>query len=164
MAKKKRKARVTKQQIEEVRAAKKVKANKRKTSPGPWTEIDPGFEVKAKLLASKGAVFSGSYGTYTKPQFSPKTEKGWYPILFNVTSKSIKRDVDEHGLDEYVAACEKSLTSQEKYGTVVILTVSLDHSMHEDRGHRFLSCYAKTNKKSISGFLAQRKNGLGILE
>ncbi|KKM77955.1 hypothetical protein LCGC14_1364850 [marine sediment metagenome] len=165
--KKKRKTRVTKQQIAETRAARKVKANKKETSPGPWTEIDPTpLTVKAKLRLNKNFI-GEAYGTYPRLEHAPTTKKGWYPIIFNLTSKSIKRDVEEHGLDKYVAACEKSLNLEEnmkKYGMIVVLKVSVDHSLHEDRGHRFLSCYAKTNKKSISGFLAHRKDGYKILE
>ena len=128
--------------------------------------IDPDFNVKVKLRVNNGIV-GESYGTYTKEQFSPHTEKGWYPILFNLTSKSIKRDVEEHGVDNYLAACERTLnndTNKKKYGTIVLLELSVDHSLHEDRDHRFLSCIAKTNRKSIKGFVAQRKEGYRVLE
>jgi hypothetical protein len=165
MKKKKRKTRVTKKLIEEIRVAKKIKANKKSASPGPWTEIDPPLTVKAKLRVNK-SFMGESYGNYPKPDHAPATEKGWYPIIFNLTSKSIKRDVEEHGIDNYIAACEKSLNSKEnkkKYGTIIMLKVPGDHSLHEDRSHRFLSCYAKTNKKSITGFLAHRKEGYRIL-
>lgn len=162
----KRKTRVTRKYIEEIREAKKTKANKKSTSPGPWTEIDTDLVVKAKLRLNKSLI-GEAYGTYPKADHAPYTEKGWYPIIFNITSKSIKRDIEEHGLDNYVAACEKSLNAEDnkkKYGTVVVLEVSVDHSLHEDRSHRFLSCYAKTNKKSISGFAAHRKDGYKVLE
>lgn len=163
---KKRKTRVTKKSIEAARVAKKTKANKKSTSPGPWTNVDTPIKVKAKLRVTNGIV-GEACGTYPRKEHAPVTEKGWYVILFNVTSKSIKRDIEEHGLDNYTAACEKSLNSEEnkkKYGTVVILQVIADNSSREERSRRFLSCYAKTNKKSISGFLAHRKEGYKVLE
>jgi len=158
-----RKIRVTKEDIQGARDAFKIKANKRKTSPGPWTQINPPVEVKAKLRAYNG-LMGEAYGTYPKSGLT--CEKGWYIILFNVTSKSIMRDVEKHGLDNYLAACEKSLNSpdnKKKYGTIVILQSASNNSSHEKRNHRFVSCYAKTNKKSIKGFLATRKNVYQVL-
>lgn len=165
MAKKQRKTRVTKKQIEQARKPKKKpKVDKKNTKPGPWTEMNPPLEVKAKICLNQG-IIGEHYGTY--PTHSPITcEKGWYPILFNLTSKSIKRDVEEHGLDNYIAACEKSLNSDEnkkKYGTIVIMKVTVDNSAHELREKRFLSCHAKTNKKSIKGFTAIRKKVYMVL-
>ena len=162
---KKRQTRVTRQNVEEIRAEKKVKANKRKAAPGPWTEFQTKLDVKAKLKSRQG-IIGESCGTYTDQRFSPITEKGWYPVLFNVTSRSIQRDVDKFGIDEYLAACERSLNNDEnkkKYGTIILIGMLLDHSNHEDRDHRFISCTAKTNKKSISGFAATRKEGYIVL-
>ena len=114
-----RKIRVTKENIQEARIELKKKANKRKTSPGPWTDIGSPIEVKVRLRITNG-IMGEVYGTY--PKYWMKPEKGWYIILFNVTSKSIMRDVEVHGIDNYLAACEMSLNTPEnkkKYGTVV---------------------------------------------
>lgn len=160
-----RKIRITKKNIEEARATMNIKANKKTTSPGPWTEIDPPLKVKARLRVTNG-VMGEVYGTYPKKEHVSACEKGWYTVIFNVTSKSIMRDVEEYGLDNYLAACEKSLNStenKEKYGTIVLLKATVDHSLHEDRSHRFISCYAKTNRKSIKGFLATRQNEYQVL-
>lgn len=166
-----RKARVTKKEVIELREKQKkekaVSTYKRKKNiiPGPWTNIDSEVEVKVKLKENSGVNGTPSFGSYPNTRFYPIIDpRGWYPILINITSKSIKRDVEEHGLDNYVAACEKSLNEQKKYGSVVILQVSVDHSLDEERGRRFLSCLAKTNKKNISGFAAIRKKLYVVIE
>jgi len=165
-----RKTRITQDEVkayrEEQKREKSISNYKRKKTvvPGPWTEIDSPINVKATLRENNTVSGDIAYGTYPNPRFYPVQQKGWYPILINITSKSIKRDVEEHGLDNYVAACEKSLNDQGKYGTIIILNVSVDHSLDDDRSKRFLSCLAKTNKKSISGFTAIRKNKYQVLE
>jgi len=165
-----RKVRVTQKEVHEFREKKKreksVTSYKRKKTvvPGPWTEINPPLKVKAKLRENNGLGSTKSLGSYPNPKFYPSPQKGWYVILINITSKSIKRDVEEHGLDNYVAACEKSLNEQGALVTVIIMQVSVDHSLREDRGGRFISCQAKTNKKNISRFTAVRNGTYQVLE
>jgi len=168
--KKKRKTRVTKKAVKAFREAKKNRPSSYKSKkivrPGPWTDINTKLEVKANLRKTNG-IMGPALGTYPRDQFWH--EPGWYPIIFNLISKSIKRDVDAYGLDEYIAACEKSLNTpdnQKKYGTVVILKVEVDHSLKEDRARadRFISVRAKTNKKSIKGFMAHRKGIYKVIE
>lgn len=160
----KRKTRVTKKQINAQRKANRPKINKKKTSPGPWTNKDTELEVKVRLRPTNGMI-GEIYGIYTSETIR-MCERGWYPIKFNITSKSIKRDVLEWSIDDYMAACEKSLNTKEnkaKYGTVVIMEVRVDKSVHDEREQRFISCLAKTNKKSIKGFAAVRKKVYKIL-
>lgn len=162
------KTRVTQFQtdIQNAREAMKTKANKRKTAPGPWTDLDPSFQVKARLRSTTG-IIGEAFGAYPRKEHAPHTPKGWYAILFNITSKSIKRDVEEHGIDMYLAACERSLNSpdnKKRYGTIVLLQAAGDHSLREERDRRFVSCYAKTNKKSIKGFLAVRQKKYGVIQ
>lgn len=165
---KKRKIKVSKKVINAIREAKKNKLscykNKKVINPGPWTDIKTKLEVKARLRTHDGFI-GKSNGSYIRDEFWH--EPGWYPIIFNLISKSMKRDVDTYGLDEYIAACEKSLNvveNQKKYGHVIILKVEIDHSLDDDRNHRFISIRAKTNKKSISGFTAIRKGVYKVLE
>lgn len=164
---KRRKTRVTKKEVKEIREAKKqdrIKAGRRSVSPGPWTEIETDLEVKAKLRLNEG-IIGGCLGTYPKDR-PDGIERGWYPIIFNITSKSIKRDVAEHGLDHYLAACEKSLNSPEnrkQYGMIIILQASSDNSQHPDRNRRFISCRGKTDKYKIKGFSAIRNRKYIVL-
>lgn len=164
MAKKTRRTRVTKKQVIAIREGKKKTGSKKVVVPGPWTNTQTKLEVKATLRPTQG-IMGEALGTYSKD--TAWIERGWYPIIINITSKSIKRDVEEHGLGDYLAACEQSLNNTEnkkKYGTVILLEATVDNSLHQDRSHRFVSCRAKTNKKSIKGFLAIRQRKYGIIE
>ena len=157
--KQQRKIRVTKAQVREIQEErkKKTKGRKNRIIPGPWTEIEPGFTVSAKLRWSKTLVGDPLLGTYVRDEMW--CEKSWYPITLNVTSKDIRAKVKKHGLDNYLAAVEKSLNSKtnvKKYGRIVILAATADHSQREEEDRRFISCRGKTNKKSISGFAAFR--------
>lgn len=157
MQKKKRKIRVTKAQVRELQEErkKKTKGRKNRIIPGPWTEMEPGFTVRAQLRWSKTLVGEPLLGTYIKDEMW--CEKSWYPITLNVTSKDIKSKVKKYGIDKYLAAIEKSLAEKsnvQKYGRIVLLSANADHSQREE--DRFISCRGKTNKKSISGFAAFR--------
>ena len=155
--KKKIRTRVTKKDIEGVRKKIKPKIDKKRTDPGPWTNTDPTCTVDVELKGSDSALGKICYGTY--PKHGPIRKRGWYNILFNITSEKIKEDIGEYGLDDYMAACEKWFGKPEnkkKYGTVVILEVRINNALRDD-GPRFLSCLAKTNKKGIKGFAAIRQ-------
>ena len=160
---KKRKIRVTKKEVQEWREEKKKnKADKKKIIPGPWTNMETDIKVKTKLRKSIGLVESmgDAFGNYLKDQ--SWWEPGWYPLVFNIQSTKMKKEVYEYGIDQYLAASEIALNNvlvdgKKKYGTIVLLKATIDHSQHEDPEHRFISCVAKTNKKSIVGFRAFRK-------
>ena len=156
---------MTKKYVHQLQEAKKnePKAKKNVVVPGPWTNMVTQLSVKPELRVTHG-IMGDLYGAYTRSDFWH--EKGWYPIIINLTSKKINCEVEKNGLDQYVAAWEKAINTQEnkeKYGTVVVLKVSVDNSQHEDEMHRFISCEAKTNKKSISGFGAVRQGKYVIL-
>lgn len=160
---KKRRTRVTKDLVHQFQEANKIKAKKNVIIPGPWTNVATDLKVKPELRVTQG-IIGELHGAYTRNDLWH--EKGWYPILINITSKKIKKEVEKHGLDIYVAAWEKAINvpeNKEKYGTIVILKISVDHSCDENETHRFLSCEAKTNKKSISGFGAVRQGKYVIL-
>lgn len=173
MLKKKRKTRVTKKQIREMRdlrAFKKLKTNKNHIIPGPWTNIEPKVQIDTRLRKTDGPmaeILGVSIGDYLKDELW--FEPGWYSIVFNVESDNIKEEVIKHGIDQYLAASEKTLNNildskgKKLFGTIVILQASVDNSQHDDPSHRFISCYAKTNKKSIKGFKALRKNEFKVL-
>lgn len=170
MPKKERKARVTKEEVKILREKEKKERKlsnykrKKKVIPGPWTNIDPPMKVNVKLREGQSVTGETLLGSYPNPKFYGPIQKGWYYILVNLTSKSMKRDIEEHGLDNYIAACEKELIEQEKMGTVVIMDVVLDKSLNEDRSERFISCLAKTNKKNIPKFAAVRGNVYQVLK
>ena len=164
-----RKIRVTQEEVIEIREKQKIErsissySRKKVIKPGPWTNMDSPIKVKVTLKINKGIMEKEAYGSYPDSKFHTNIEKGWYPILINIVTKSMKRDVEKHGIDNFLAACEKSLNEQKKYGTVILLKASVDHSSNDDNEQRFISCLAKTNKKSISGFLAVRKKIFTVL-
>jgi len=141
------------------------KANKKTCSPGPWTNVETDLEVTAHLRPSQ-SIMGECFGTY--PEYTNYlVEKGWYPIIFNLTSEDIKESVEKNGLGNYLAASEKSMNSEanrEKYGTLVILKVGTDNSLDPNPEDRFLSCHGKTNKKTIIGFCGWRQNQYIILK
>lgn len=156
----KRKTRVTKAEVRKIQEErkKKVKGRKNKIIPGPWTEIDPGFKVKAELKWGSNFLGKRLRGTFERDEMW--AEKSWYPIIINVTSKDIKSKVEKYGLDKYLAAVEKSLNDSPKkikdHGHIVLLKASVDGSQREDADRRFISCHAKTNRKTVVGFSALR--------
>lgn len=169
----KNKTRVTKKALQAVRAERKKTSYQRKKRviPGPWTETEVEFEVKAKLRKNKSSILREDlgvcYGVYRKdPDWN---EKGWYPIIINIEVPRLKKLVEDHGIDNVMAACEKSLSAVEdkkgkpKYGTVVLLSLGSDNSQKPEASQRFLSVHAKTNKKGIEGFRAIRKGEMVIL-
>lgn len=167
MAKKKRKTRVTKKDIERQRAERKLTSyqRKKKVVPGPWTDMETKLEVGAVLRNNKtGAmaqILGPSLGSYTKQELWG--EKGWYAIVFNIEVPDMKALVAKHGMDQFLAAVEKSLNSREDdqgkalYGRLIITEMAVDGSQRDDESRRFVSCRGKTNKKSIKGFRAIRK-------
>ena len=146
-----RKTRVTKEEIKKVREDKKITSYKakKKVIPGPWTERKTKIKkVDVKLKVSSGImaeILGPAYGNYTKDELPEK--KGWYPIVFNLQ------------LNTKMLALIKDEKKKPKYGTVVFLRLGSDG--YEDKG--FISIHAKTNKKSISGFRAIRKNEYVVL-
>jgi hypothetical protein len=164
--KKKRKTRVTKKDIEVQRKELKLTSaqRKKKIIPGPWTNMEHKHEVSAKMKMNKtimSDILGPAYGNYTKDELWG--EKGWYAIVFNVASNNMKGFIKKHGMDEFLAATEKSLNSQKDksgkplYGTLIITKMCVDNSQREDKSRRFISLRGKTNKKSIKGFRAIRK-------
>jgi hypothetical protein len=162
-----RKTRVTKKEVTEIKYAKKNMPSsskaKRTIKPGPWTNRTVSVHVESELRPHHGMV-GIMYGSYEKNE--RWNEKGWYPVIFNIMSNNIKDEIDKYGLDDYIAACEKQFNTEDnkkKYGTIIILEVLGDNSQREDPDSRFISCRAKTNKKSIEGFAAIRKGIYQVL-
>lgn len=150
------KTRVTKKALNKARKElnKTSYERKKKVIPGPYTK-DTDLRVPVKLLENSSIMFSFTYlGSYVRDM--NWNEKGWYPIVFNIPYD--EGLLKEHGIDEYMAALEKSMSDEKidnkkKYGTVVITSKVLEN---KEKG--FISVRAKTNKKNISGFKAVRKN------
>lgn len=165
--KKKRKARVTKQDIMNIREERKITSyqRKKKIIPGPWTEIETDIKVNVDIRLNIDSIMSGilgpTKGSYLREELW--VEKGWYPIVFNIEAKRMNTLVEKHGMDKFLAASEKALSSKIdrkgnlEYGKIIILHVSSDNSQRADKSKRFISCYGKTNKKNISGFMTMRK-------
>jgi hypothetical protein len=168
---KKRKARVTKKDIMKIKkereANRKITSyqKKKKIIPGPWTEIETNFKVNADLRLNDTGIMAEilgpSKGAYLREEFW--LEKGWYPIVFNIEAKRMNTLVNKHGMDQFLAACEKTLNEKVDkkgkplYGKIVLLNMTVDNSQRADKSKRFISCRGKTNSKNISGFKAIRK-------
>jgi len=161
-----RKTRVTKEEVIAYREDKKIPSYKRKKNvipgPGPWTDTAHEFTVKANLRATKSIVAAQGdiYGSYQND--TNWLEKGWYPIVFNITTENLKELITQYGLNQVIAASEHNLSDQlneegkPKYGDIIILRIAVDHSLDEDPAKRFISVGGKTNKRSITGFVAMR--------
>lgn len=153
-----RKIRVTKQQVREILEEKKksTRGRKNRVIPGPWTEVEVNFSVEARIRWSKNFIGRDVRGTFIQDEMW--SEKSWYPIIVNITSDDISEKVSEFGLDNYLAACEKSLNDSEDkekdHGKIVLLSCAVDNSHREK--DPFVSCRAKTNRKNIRGFSAIR--------
>lgn len=144
--------------------AQSLYKSKKTVIPGPWTNVETDLKIRFRLRKSTSAVTGKSKtGSYLHEQ--NLDERGWYEIVFNIISDDISQKVEEHGIDKYIAACEKYLNKQEKYGKLVILRVAVDHSLDYSREieNRFISVYAKTNKRNIEGFSAWRGREYKIL-
>lgn len=166
--KKTRKTRVSKKAVKRIRedANKSSYTRKKTIIPGPWTNVETDIEIKPKLKLNNSFYFKqGYYGSYTSDH--NWNEKGWYPIIINVEAENLKDLVAEHGLDNTLAAAEKALNllkdgkSKPLYGHVIFLSWLVDKSQEEQ--NRFISVTAKTNKKSIPGFIAIRKREMVLL-
>ena len=170
--KKKRKTRITKKEVERIKDYNKLTSaqSKKLIKPGPWTELDTKLKVNVSLRENKTVMVESlgpCYGNYTKDELWG--EKGWYAIVFNIEVDNIKELVNEHGMDQFLAASEKSLSAKldaagkARYGKLIITTMCVDNSQRETKP-RFVSCRGKTNKKSIKGFRAIRKKVLVTIE
>jgi len=139
-------------------------ANNNLIKPGPWTNICPVIKIKAVLRLN--ISFFSSLGSYLGIYRGIENwkEKGTYPIVFNLTASNLTKLVEKHGLDQVLAAAEKSLSAlkdssgKSRYGKIVILKVLSDHSSNSKK--QFISCVAKTTKKHIKGFVDTRRNKL----
>jgi hypothetical protein len=163
VAKKKRKTRVTRANIRKIledNKNKKLAGSKgsKIVKPGPWTENASKISVNA-FLSPSNTIMGSVYGSYIRdPVWS---EKGWYPVYVNISSKNIQKEIEEYGIDAYLSACERSLNNSENkkiFGDIVILDIISSFSKNN-----FISCRAKINRKSAKGFIAVRKNEYKIL-
>jgi len=163
--KKIRKTRVSRESVRKILDEKRQQRlakhkNKKTITPGPWTNIGPTVDIKASLHPSN-TIIGIVYGTYAKER--EWDEKGWYPICINITSTNIEYELEKYGTDVYMASCERSLNSpsnKKKFGTIIILDIVSNNVCD---GCVFISCRAKTNKKSIKGFSASRKKEYKVL-
>ena len=156
----KRKTRVTKEEIKALREQKKnYNSNKAKKmiKPGPWTNVEPPFKVKATLRPTPSVIstipeFLGAYR-----DIEAWTEKGWYPVIFNVQVPNLQKLINDYGQDLLLAAIEKSLNQNSKLKDLVLLRV-----LSVNTTNSYIGIEAKTNKKSIPNFTAIR-NGKYVL-
>lgn len=169
-----RKTRITRQNVESARAEAKLTSyqRKKKIVPGPWTNTKVDFDVKAELILNDTTIMSSILGACRgiyKDSGDLWGEKGWYPVVFNLTCDNMADIIEKHGIDSFLAAAEKSLNEQKtlagkpKYGVMVFLSAGNDGSKNTDSRKRFISIHAKSNKKNISAFQAIRKKQFVIL-
>jgi hypothetical protein len=164
MRQKKSRVRVTRNAIE----AQKKKA--KYVSPGPWTNLDTKLSIQAKLKRNK--PISSIFGEYILGVYRPEDEnllEPTKPISFNIVVDNLKELVSKHGIDQVLAACEKSLNSylykgKKLFGDIVITHLVSDNSQRENEQDRFLSVLGKTTKKEIKLFLGEgRIDGVNTL-
>jgi hypothetical protein len=145
---------------EEIKAARK---RKRVIRPGFWTNIETSLTVQAKLKKHISEVYFPPYlGKYVTHDDGYKGDG--YRAMVKITVENLKRLLFEHGIDEVLAACEKSLNSyKNKYGRKVLGDVVIDEVVQEKLGDDppCIICMIKTNKRRISKFMGMSK---GILQ
>ena len=113
---KKRKTRVTKKDILRIKEDRKITSYQRKKQikPGPWTDVETPVKVNADIKLNTTGIMSSilgpSKGSYVKEELW--SEKGWYPIVFNLEAKRMNTLVVRHGMDQFLAACEKALNNK----------------------------------------------------
>lgn len=143
----------------EVYAELKEKRNrKRKILPGFWTKINTSLEVQAKLqkhISDFGPPCIGKYITHDDGY------KGdGYRALVKVTVTGLKKLLYEHGIDEVLAACEKSLNSYtNKKGKKVLGDLVIHQVQQEklDSDPPCIICMIKTNKNHIPKFMGFKR-------
>lgn len=156
----KRKTRITKEEVQALREQKKnYNSNKAKKTikPGPWTNVEPSFKVKATLRPTPSVIstipdFLGAY-----KDIEAWGEKGWYPVIFNVQVSNLQKMINDYGQDLLLAAIEKSLNLNPKLKDLVLLRV-----LSVNLANNYVGIEAKTNRKSIPNFTAIR-NGKYVL-
>lgn len=136
---------------------------KKDPKPGPWTNLEAKFTTNILLrpVPSLTTSLPAFYGSYVDKE--DWSEKGWYPIIFNICSKDMLKLIQEHGLDNFLIAAEKSLNKDRDYGHIIITSIHAPNATNRDATKRFISCEAKTNKKNIAGFMAIRNNKYVLL-
>ncbi len=160
-----RKTRVTKQQILDMKAERKITSQQRKQhiKPGPWSQITTDLTVECALRphSSLSSALGTYYGAYLDD--AGWTEKSWYPININLDITNIQDLIKVYDMSQILNACEKALNSKEIYGDVVLLGLGANNINNSDPAKRFISLRAKTNRKSIKGFRATREKKLVVL-
>jgi hypothetical protein len=159
---KKPRVRVSKELAHQYAEDQKLTTAKRKkiVIPGPWTNLETELVLDVSLRIHQPVTkLEPYYGTYRED--NNWNEKAWFPISINLVFSDMGNLVLKHGLDKCLAACEKSLNDQKRYGTLILLQVVSDNSQRTS--DPFVSVKAKTNKKNILGFAATRSNELIVL-
>lgn len=124
--------------------------SKHTITPGPFTGKETNLLIEP-ILKPNTSLNQTFYGVYRSTD--TWNEKGWYPISINITFDRINEIIKLNGIDEVLTACEKYLNLSNKYGNLIILElISINHIATPP----FISCLAKTNKKSIPDFKAIR--------
>jgi hypothetical protein len=129
---------------------------RRVIKPGFWSNVETNLQVKAKLKKNKGLVscipdFLGKYYTHNDGY------KGdGYRALVRITVKNLNNLVYEYGIDEVLAACEKSLNSYKDEKKKKILGDVVIHEVVSERlegKEPYIACVIKTNKRHIPKFM-----------
>jgi hypothetical protein len=143
---------------------RKVARNKKKIRPGPWSNIEPGFQVIAKLVKNQG--FTPSLGDYLGKYVTHDDgyEGDGYRALVKITVDNLPLLIKTYGLDKVLAACEKSLNSYKyKNKKKVLGDLVIMEKLDDEKSKRenYLVCMIKTNRKQIKKFMGIK---YGILQ
>jgi predicted house-cleaning noncanonical NTP pyrophosphatase (MazG superfamily) len=159
MAKKKKRGRPKNRLNHEVYAELKAKKkNKKVIRPGFWSKVETDLVVKAKLKKHIPEFYFPPYlGKYVTHDDGYSGDG--YRALVKITADRLAELIQEHGIDQVLAACEKSLNSyKNKYGRKLlgdfVICEILQEKLEEEVP--FVTCLIKTNKKRISKFLGMK--------
>jgi len=132
-----------------------IKNRKKKIKPGFWSNIDTDLAVEAKLIKNIPDFYFPSYlGKYIT--YDDGYKEDGYRALVKITTKDLKVLLYEHGIDEVLAACEKSLNLyKNKKGKKILGDVVIYDIVQEKLSDNppCLVCTIKTNRKRIPKFM-----------
>jgi hypothetical protein len=138
----------------------------RKLFPGPWSDIKPNFTVMAKLVKNRGLVSSlpdhlGKYVTHNDGY-----EGSGYRAYVKITTDNFEALVEKHGLDDVLAACEKSFNSyRNKNKRKILGDFVIEKVLYDEKSRRekdYVPCLVKTNRKYIKKFMGTKYGELQV--
>jgi hypothetical protein len=159
----KKKAKVSHHEI--VDELKKMRKERHIIKPGKWSSIETPLCLRAKL--KKYNSFCGSFPSFLGKYITHDDgyEGDGYRALVSIVVDNMPLLIARHGINEVLAACEKSLNSYKNgngkkvLGNVVIMQLIDDR---KEKNYEYLTCMIKTDRKFIPKFMGMKEGTLMV--